>query len=184
MPETRANVDGMAAPPDGIVLERHRDAPGSPLSRWGRRAFFAALVVFVALALVGFFGQPPRTSTAAAPAATLEVQAPTRVRGGLLFQGRFTVEASATVEHATLLLDRGWTEQLHINTIEPAPAAEESRDGMLALDFGRLEPGDTLVAYLQFQVNPASFGRRSQAVRLADGETVLASIDRTLVVFP
>jgi hypothetical protein len=40
------------------------------------------------------------------------------------------------------------------------------------------------VAYLQFQVNPASMGRRDQGVRLLDGERILASVDRTFVVFP
>ena len=119
-----------------------------------------------------------------ATAATLSVEAPTRVRGGLFFQGRFTVEASQRLDHATLVLDEGWTEQLSVNTIAPAPEAEESRDGRLALDYGVLQAGERLVAYLQFQVNPASLGRRSQAVRLADGERVLVEVDRTITVFP
>ena len=174
----------MISPPDGIDLGLHRDATQSTRLRWARRGFFVLLSAFVVVALAGVFGQHPQKSTVVAPQATLRVEAPTRVRGGLFFEGRFTVEAAARIEHATLVLDEGWTEQLSINTIAPAPAAEESRDGLLALDFGRLEPGDTLVAYLQFQTNPASFGRRAQGVRLADGERVLATVDRTITVFP
>jgi hypothetical protein len=174
----------VVSPPDGIDVARHRDAAQSPRLAWARRSFLGVLSGLCVLALVGVFGQKPRTSTAVAPQATLRVQAPTRVRGGLFFEGRFTVEAAARIEHATLVLDEGWTNQLSINTIAPAPAAEESRDGLLALDFGRLEPGDTPVAYLQFQTNPASFGRRVQGVRLADGERVLATVDRTITVFP
>ena len=174
----------VSSSPDGIDVARHRDAAHSARLVWARRGFLTVLSGLCVLALVGVFGQKPRTSTAVAPRATLRVEAPTRVRGGLFFEGRFTVEAAARIEHATLVLDEGWTEQLSINTIAPAPAAEESRDGRLALDFGRLEPGDTLVAYLQFQTNPASFGRRAQGVRLADGERVLATVDRTITVFP
>lgn len=174
----------MAAAPDGIDLDRHRDAEASARTVWARRGFFGLLVAFVVVALAGVFGQRQTTSRADATAATLRVEAPTRVRGGLFFQGRFTVEANERLDHATLVLDEGWTEQLSVNTIAPAPEAEESRDGRLALDYGALEPGETLVAYLQFQVNPASLGRRSQAVRLADGERVLVEVDRTITVFP
>ena len=82
------------------------------------------------------------------------------------------------------MLDEGWTEQLSINTLAPAPAAEETRDGMLALDYGALEPGEQLVAYLQFQVNPINVGRRSQDVVLADGERVIASVERPVTFLP
>jgi hypothetical protein len=73
---------------------------------------------------------------------------------------------------------------MHVNTIEPAPTEESSRDGELALGFGPLAAGETLVAHLQFQVNPTNVGRRSQAVALYDGTTPVARIDRTLTVFP
>jgi hypothetical protein len=178
------NGSRVSSAPEGIDLARHRDATPASRFRWLRRGFLTVLGLFAALALIGVFGQPSRTSTAVGPKATLRVEAPTRARGGLFFEGRFTVDATTTLEHATLVLDEGWASQLSINTIEPAPASEESRDGLLALDFGRLEAGDRLVAYLQFQVNPASMGRRPQGVRLLDGEELLASVDRTFVVFP
>jgi hypothetical protein len=114
----------------------------------------------------------------------LEVSAPTAVRGGIYFQGRFTVEARQDIEKATLVLDSGWLESMHINTIEPAPVGESSRDGRLALDFGHLGPGDKLVAYLQFQVNPTNLGRRSQDVELYDDTTLLVRVDRTVTVLP
>ena len=59
---------------------------------------------------------------------------------------------------------------MSINTIEPAPVAETSRDGRLALDFGAVRPGERGgPRYLQFQVNPAQgLARRSQDVVLAD----------------
>ena len=172
----------MAAPPDGIALERHVDVPGVHL--WFRRVVVLAVLTLLAAGLAGLFGQPPRTTTAVAPEALLEVEAPTSVRGGLFFQGRFTIEARAPLEHATLVLSEGWAEQLSINTIEPAPVSEESRDGRLAFDYGPLEAGERLVAYLQFQVNPTNVGRRSQDVALADGDRLVAHVDRTVTVFP
>jgi len=173
----------MVAPPDGIVLGRHRDASKRRLV-WFRRSVVVLVVALLAVGLAGVFGQSPRTSSFGATEATLTVEAPTTVRGGLFFQARFTIGALARLAHATLVLDEGWLEQLSINTVEPAPAAEESRDGRLALDFGPLQPGDRLVAYIQFQVNPTNIGRRSQGVTLADGERVIASVERTVTVFP
>jgi hypothetical protein len=69
-----------------------------------------------------------------------------------------TVDAKEEIDKATLVLDSGWTEQMQINTIEPSPVGEASRQGRLALDFGHLGPGDKLVVYLQFQVNPTKRG--------------------------
>jgi hypothetical protein len=173
----------MAAPPDGIDLDRHREAHGGRVV-WFRRLVVLTVVALLVAGLAGLLGQSPVTSMAAGPDATLTVEAPTKLRGGLFFQGRFTIETRARLEHTTLVLDEGWAEELSINTIEPAPTAEESRDGRLALDYGPLDPGETLVAYLQFQVNPTNVGRRSQGVALADGDRVIASVDRTVTVLP
>ena len=170
--------------PEGIDLARHRDAVAGSPSIWVRRGIVVVLVVFLVAALWGVFGQRPHVSTAAGPVAAFSVSAPTRVRGGLAFQGRFIVEGRREIADTTLLLDDGWSEQLTVNTIEPAPVREESRDGRLALRFGRLEAGRRLIAYLQFHVNPTNVGRRSQRVVLADGNRELVAIDRTMTVFP
>ena len=88
------------------------------------------------------------------------------------------------IEKATLVLDSGWTEQMQINTIEPSPLGEASRDGKLALEFGHLGAGHKLVVWLQFQVNPTNVGRRSQDVALYDGNDAPCDGDRTVTVFP
>lgn len=176
----------MSSAPDGIDLARHRDAVSTSRVRGSfRYAVLGAVFVLLALALANVFGERATASEAESDAARLEVSAPTAVRGGLFFQSRFRIEARRLIEHATLVLDPGWQEELSINTIEPTPIGEASRDGRLALDFGAVRPGRTVVAYLQFQVNPAQFfARRSQGVTLADGEEELLRIDRTLSVFP
>jgi hypothetical protein len=169
--------------PEHLTFARNRDRSGRVelAARW---VFFGALTLLAVVALFNVFGQRPKTSSAESAAAELEVHAPAALRGGTYYQGRFTVDAREEIENATLVLDSGWTEQLQINTIEPSPIGESSRDGRLALDFGHLAAGRKLVVYLQYQVNPTNIGRRSQDVELHDGQTLLAEVDRTLSVFP
>ena len=123
-------------------------------------------------------------SAATAAAADLEISAPARLRGGLFFQGRFTVDARRPLENATLVLAPGWLEGMSINTIEPAPAEEASRDGDLALSFGPLGEGERLVVHMQLQVNPTNVGHRDASVSLYDGGTLVTTDDRTITVFP
>lgn len=173
-----------APPPDGLARERHL-----AYSR-GQRFVFrytvqGCLVTLLALGLLNVFGARPAVNRAESDVARLEVKAPTTVRGGLFFEGRFRIDAREALEHATLVLDPGWQKELSINTIEPAPIGESSRDGRLELDFGAVRPGGSIVAYLQFQVNPSQFRtRRAQGVSLADGDRELLRIDRSLTVFP
>ena len=174
----------MAAVPDELVLSRHRDLEGRERQPWTRRLLLAILALVLGLAAVNVFGQRPHTSTAAARAGTLELYAPTRLRGGVFWMARFRVRAQAEIERATLVLDPGWLEQMHLNTIEPAPIGEASRDGRIALDFGRVPAGRSLLVFMQFQVNPTNVGRHSHDVELHDGETLLARIDRSLTVLP
>jgi hypothetical protein len=149
-----------------------------------RRTFFGLIGLTLLAGLLNVFGQRPTTSHAAVSAAELEVFAPEDLRGGLYYQGRITVDAKEDIDKVTLVFDGGWTEQMQINTIEPSPVGEASRDGRLALDYGHLGTGRKLVVYLQFQVNPTNVGRRSQDVELYDDTELLAKVDRTVTVFP
>ena len=173
----------MAELPEHLDVARHRDQPGRG-EIVARRVVMGLLTALAVAALLEAFGQSPQTSTAGAERATLEVSAPARLRGGLFFQGKFTVRAQGAIENATLVLAPGWMENTHINTIEPAPTEEASRNGDLALSFGPLAAGDELVLYMQFQVNPTNVGRRSADVALYDGDELLASVDRTVTIFP
>jgi hypothetical protein len=173
----------VADTPQYLTLKDNRDDRGR-LELVIRRGFLALLAGVLVMGFLNVFGQGEKVSTVRTAAAELEVDAPHRLRGGLFYQGRFTIRATEDVKSATLVLAPGWTEQTHINTIEPSPVGEASRDGKLALDFGHVAAGHTLVAYLQFQVNPINVGRRSQDVELYDGERLLGTVDRTVTVFP
>ena len=174
----------MADQPDGIVLRRHRDLEGRRWHPWLRRGLLGLIALVLVLALFDIFGQASSTTRAEAGAATLSVSAPGAVRGGLLFQARITTEVHTDLRDATLVLNQAWLDGLTVNTIEPSPLNEASRDGNLAFDLGHLPAGSKHVLYLDYQVNPTTVGSRTLRLELQDGETPVTSLERTLRIFP
>jgi hypothetical protein len=170
--------------PQGLVLAHDRDLEGRGWQIWARRALMLIPVAIVLAALFNLFGQTRTVATSASSIASLEVVAPEHLRGGLLFEGRFDIHARQDIADARLVLDQGWLEGMSVNTIEPSPASETSRDGRLQLDLGHLAAGDTYRLYMQFQVLPTNIGRRSADVTLMDGTTRLLTIDREVTVLP
>jgi hypothetical protein len=174
----------VADQPDGIVLRRHRDLQGRRWHPWLRRGLLGLVALVLVLALFDVFGQETSTTRAEAGAATLSVSAPGAVRGGLLFQARITTEAHTELRDATLVLNQAWLDGLTVNTIEPSPLNEASRDGNLVFDLGHLPAGSKHVLYLDYQVNPTTVGSRTLRLELQDGETPVTSLERTLRIFP
>jgi hypothetical protein len=173
-----------AAPPDLLTVDHHRDLKGRerrPLTRW---ILLTMLGLLVGLGLLNAFGQRPETSTVTTPVASLKVYSPSRLRGGLYYESRFTIEATREIEEATLILDPGWLEGMTLNTLEPGPIGEASRDGRIAMELGRIPAGGRHIFFLHFQVNPTNVGHRSADVELHDGERLLARVDRTVTIFP
>jgi hypothetical protein len=174
----------VADQPDGIVLRRHRDLEGRGWLPWVRRSLLALVAAVLVLALANVFGQRPSSTSAGATPATLTVSAPGAVRGGLLFQARFTIQAKEALQDATLVLDDGWLEGMTVNTIEPSPVSEASREGSLALSLGHLPAGARYVLFMQFQVNPTSVGSRTLHAELDDGEQPVLTLTRDLRIYP
>jgi len=170
--------------PQELVLARNRDLVGCRQQVWFRRGLLALVGVVPLLALFNVFGQRPQSTVIDSPRASLELYSTPHIRGGLIFESRFTVTAHRELRRATLELERGWMEGLTINTIEPSPVRESSRDGKLVLVLGHVPAGQRHVLYMQFQVNPTNVGRRPQDVRLYDGQELLLTIDRTVTVWP
>jgi hypothetical protein len=169
--------------PAFLTLRRNRDE-ATRVELWVRRVLLSLLALFLLAGLLNLFGQRPDTSTAATPTASLKLYAPSRVRSGLYFQARFTVDAHKDLKNAILVLDPGWLEGMTMNTIEPSPVGEGSRDGKLVLELGHVRKGSSYILFIQLQVNPTNVGRRSQDVALYDDNTLLATIDRTITIFP
>ena len=173
----------MAETPDFLTLRRNREQAGArevPI----RRAGVALVGLFCVAGLLNVFGQRPDTSTASGSGASLKVYAASHVRSGLYYEARFTIDAQRDLKNAMLVLNSGWAEGNTINTIEPSPINEASRNGDLVLTLGHIPAGRSYILFMQIQVNPTNVGRRSQDVSLYDGDTLLTSIDRTVTVFP
>lgn len=174
----------MAEYPDRLEPGRHRDGKGREHQPWIRRVFLALFTMFVALGLLNVFGQRSETDAAAGPSARMEVRGPTKVRGGLLFQERITVHALAGIDTPRLVLDAGWADGMQINTIEPSPSTESSRDGRIVLEYAKLSAGQRLVVYVDYQANPTHVGATNMSVELDDHTAPLVRIGRTLTTFP
>ena len=174
----------MTTAPQGVRVGRMRDMQGRDWHRWVRRALLGLLTLFVLLGLFNVFGQRPASDTVRAKEASLKVYAPSRVRGGLLWEARFTIRANADIKDAQLVLSQGWLEGNTINTIEPSPVGEASRNGSLSLDLGHIPKGERYELYMEFQTNPTNVGHRSADVQLQDGEKLLLTVDRTIWIFP
>jgi len=149
-----------------------------------RRVVMGLLTLVPLVALTGVIGQRAATTSAAGPAAAITVRAPRTVRGGLFFQSRVTIRVTGRIQHPRLVLDPGWLEGMQINSIEPGAQSESSRDGRLVLAYSTFKPGDRVVLWLQFQVNPTNVGHRSYGLELDDDTQRIARVDRTITVLP
>lgn len=170
--------------PDHLEPGRHRDARGRGYQPWARRAVLALMLALAVVALADVFGQRATSTSAAAPAARVEVRGPTRVRGGILYQQRITVVALRPIQYPRIVLEQGWLDGLQINSIEPQPSSESSRDGRLVLSYDRMSPGDKLEAFIGYQVDPTHVGRTDSGLELDDGTSPLLRVPRTLTSFP
>jgi hypothetical protein len=174
----------MAEAPDQLTLAHHRDLRGRerrPVVRW---VGLSLVALFSLAGLANAFGQRPDTDVAESEVARLEVYSPKRLRGGLYYESRFHIDAREEIEKATLVLDPGWLEGMTLNTLEPGPIGEVSRDGRIAMELGHIPKGQTHMFFLQFQVNPTNVGHRSADVELHDGERLLLRLDRSVTIWP
>ncbi len=170
--------------PRGLDLERHVLLRGRGRHPWYRRGLFALVWLVPILALFNVFGQNAGTSSASGSAGTLDVQSPPRVRGGLMYQVRIDVHATQDIEEPQLTLSPGWWEEITQNSINPEPMASSTSNGRVTLSYPRLNAGQRLTVWLQYQVNPITVGKRDANVLLSDGGTAIAEAKRTLTIFP
>jgi len=172
--------------PDTLVLERHRDLAGiRPYGVVARWVVMGLLTLVAILGLANVFGQRPTTTVATAPAASLKLYAPEHLRGGLLWSARFHIRANADLKQATLVLDPGWAESMSINTVEPSPVGEASRNGRLSFDLGHIPKGQSYILFMQIQVNATNVAwRRSQDVELDDGPKQILVLHHHVTIYP
>jgi hypothetical protein len=174
----------VTALPDLLDRKQHVDLERRGVERWLVGAVIVLLAAFLGLGLANVFGQKVETKSATAAAADLEVEAPSAVRSGLIYQVQFTVAARRRMDQPTLVLDNGWFDGFTINTMSPDTKDWVMRDGRNVLSYDPLPAGTDLVVRLQYQVNPTTFGTRDQGVALTDGNTPILTLDHETTVFP
>jgi hypothetical protein len=168
----------------GLDLARNRDLEGRGGHPWIRRAVLVLLAVPVVLGLTGALGQETITRSASSPQARVSLDAPSVVRGGLMWRARISVRALRTIRHPRLILGSGYVDGMQMNTVEPSPAGEANRGPRLVFSYDQLSPGDELVVYLQFQTNPTTSGGQDAAVALDDATRPLARVEHTITALP
>jgi hypothetical protein len=174
----------MADIPDTVVLRRDLELRGREWHIWIRRGLVGLFAAISIAALANVFGQATEKVRASGPVADLTLDAPTTVRGGLLWQARFEIDAKTEVKDARLVLGRAWATGHTINTIEPSPIGEASAGGDLSFDLGHIRAGRHYTLFMDFQTNPTFFGVQHRTTDLYDGDTHLLSIDQSVTTFP
>jgi hypothetical protein len=170
--------------PDGISRSRSIDLEGRARHPVVRGVLLSCIAALPALALLGFFGQQPSTTTASAPAATLSLSAPDALRGGLIYQVTITVTARGRLDDPRLVLSSGWFDGTTMNTVTPDPVSEAQREGGVALAYGSLLARQKLQVRMQFQVNPTDVAHRNLRVALFDGTRPVTTIRHTMRIWP
>src|ERR1051326_4424258 len=105
----------MATTPDGMVLKRDRDLVGRRHEIWVRRVGMGLICAVPIIALFNVFGQRPQTTRITAPALSLSLNAPTRLRSGLLFTAKFDISANRELKKATRA-HRRWNDGMQEST--------------------------------------------------------------------
>ncbi len=179
--------DDQLAPPIGLSLSRHRDLEGRIWS-WSRRFRVAAtslLVAFILAALLNVFGQRASTASATASGVTLRVDAPTALRGGLIYQTRVDVSTQRPIARPVITLDGGWLDGMTLNSVQPGPASQTSGQGGATFQYPPLRAGQTLTVWFEWSVNPTHVQwRRARTITVGDGGNALVSQTSTMTVFP
>lgn len=171
-----------AKPPDGVDRER---STVSARSAWSSRIVLTAIALLVVLGLLNTFGQRPTTSQAEAQAATLRVTAPADLRGGLIFQVRVDIAAHRRLAKPILIFSRAWFDSMTTNSIAPQPSTQFNVDGSSAFQLSPIADGHDATYWFYFQVNPTNVGwRRPENLQLNDGTVPIATIHRTVTVYP
>jgi hypothetical protein len=170
--------------PVGIDRARHQDLTGRDHHVWWRRGVLVLIAALPVLGLLNVFGQHAAPVTYQSPVASLLIDSPAHVRGGLVFTTEIVITSRQRVHDARLYLDNGWFQAMTLNGIAPQPSTESAQGRWQVWDFGQIPAATAFQVWISWQTNPTNIGRHSQAVALYDGGTQLMTARHALTVFP
>jgi hypothetical protein len=113
--------------PVGIDRARHQDLTGRGHHVWQRRAALVVIAVIPLLGLLNVFGQRTVSGGAQSPAASMLINSPAHVRGGLVFTTEIVITPRQQLQDARLYLDSGWFAGMTLNGIAPQPSTESAQ---------------------------------------------------------
>jgi hypothetical protein len=170
--------------PVGIDRVRHEDLTGRNHHVWWRRASLTVIAAIPVLALFNVFGQHATSITYQSPAASLVIDSPAHVRGGLVFTTDIVITPHQPLNDARLYLSNGWFQAMTLNGIAPQPSSESAQGDWQVWDFGKIPASTTFHVWISWQTNPTNIGQHSQTVALYDGGAQLMTAQHALTVFP
>src|SRR5690606_16938972 len=92
-----------------------------------RRSILTLLVIVAIAALAGAFGQRSVRSTASSADATVTLDAPYRLRSGLIFAARLDLVAGpGGITQPRIEFSRGWLDHITNNSLRPEPASQSA----------------------------------------------------------
>jgi hypothetical protein len=170
--------------PFGIDRARHQDLTGRNYHVWVRRGALAVIAAVSVLALFNVFGQHATPVSYLSPAASLVIDSPAHVRGGLVFTTEIVITPRVPLQDAKLYLDNGWFKGMTFNAVATQPSTQTAQGRWQVWDFGKIPAATAFHVWISWQTNPTNIGRHSQAVALYDGGAKLMTAEHTLTVFP
>jgi hypothetical protein len=170
--------------PLGIDRARHQDLKGRNRHVWWRRGALVVVAAIPVLGLLDVFGQRAEPDTYQNGAASLLINSPAHVRGGLIFTTEIAITPRQPLHDARLYLDNGWFQSMSLNGVSPQPSSQNAEGRWQIWDYGPIRAGATFQVWISWQTNPTNLGRHAQNVELYDGGSQLMTVQRTLTVFP
>jgi hypothetical protein len=170
--------------PAGIDPARHHDLAGRNWHVWWRRAVLLLIATVPVLGLLDVFGQHAAPVSYQDPVASMVVNSPVHVRGGLTFTTEIVITPHVQLNDAQLYLDNGWFEAMTFNGAVPQPSNESAQGRWQVWDFGKLPAATPFHVWISWQTNPTNIGRHSQAIALYEGGSRIMTIQRTTTIFP
>lgn len=157
-------------------------------SALGRHASPIALLLVTGLmiaATLGAFGSGRNHDfRAVAPAATLSVNTPARIRNGMFFETRIRIEPHQAFSDLILAVEPSLWRDVTVNTMIPAPAEETFEQGAFRLSYGEWEAGAPLEIKIDSQINPSLFRGTEGTIALYDGDERVLALPIEMRVLP
>src|SRR5437763_13412799 len=124
-----------------FALDRQRHLDREHHSAVYRRLGLSLLALICLLGVLNLFGQRSTLTRVDGSAASLTVNSPEHLRGGLVFTSEVTVIAHRKLADAQVHLSSDWFRGMTFNGIAPEPESMSSTGDTVILDYWPIEGG-------------------------------------------